>query len=56
VTHFVLMIGFSAAVGVVLGLILRPELRAGLRLAAMISGGMVAAALAISWLLYLLPW
>lgn len=54
-THALLMFLFSLAVGIVLGLILRRDLGPAVRLAGLIAGSMCAAALAIAWLLYLLP-
>ena len=54
-THAVLMAGFCAVVGVVLGLILRRDLASGLQLGATIAGSMMAAGLAIAWVLYVFP-
>ncbi len=53
-THFLLLVAFSAAVGAVLGVSMRARLRDGLRLGAAITGGMVLVALVLAWLLYLL--
>ena len=54
-THFLLLLAFSAAVGLVLGLILRRDMGGALRVAAAIGGSMVLAALLIAWILYALP-
>lgn len=54
-THAALMMIFSAAVGLVLGLILRREPGPAFRLAGVIAATMSAAALAVAWVLYLLP-
>lgn len=52
--HFVFLCVFCGAVGIVLGAMLRTDLKAALRLAAGIGGSMVAVALVIAWLMYLL--
>jgi hypothetical protein len=54
VTHAALMMVFSVAVGLVLGLILRRDLRVALRLSAVIAGSMVVGATIIAWVFYLL--
>lgn len=51
--HAALMVAFSIAVGLVLGLILRRDLRAAAALATVISGSMVVGATFIAWVLYL---
>jgi len=54
-THFLLLVLFCAAVGTVLGTMLRDDVRGAVALAAWIAGGMVAVALVVAWLMYLLP-
>lgn len=50
--HFVLLVVFSASVGLVLGAMLRRRSSDALRLALWITLAMVVAATAVGWLLY----
>lgn len=52
--HFVFLCVFCGAVSIVLGAMLRTELKSALRLAAGIGGSMISIALVIAWLMYLL--
>lgn len=52
--HFLFLVVFCVAVGMVLGPMLRRDLREGARLATWIAGGMIFAALLLSWGMYLL--
>lgn len=54
-THFLLLALFCSAVGIVLGTMLRDNLRGAAALAAWIAGSMIAVALVVAWLMYLLP-
>ena len=51
-SHFLYMLVFAGAVGVVLGAMLRSDPRNAVRLALWIAAGLVGAALAIAWLMY----
>lgn len=53
--HFAFLCIFAVAVGIVLAAMLRRSRRDIVVLAAWIAGAMIFAALALSWLLYLLP-
>lgn len=52
--HVLLLVAFSAAVGVVLAAILRRDPRQVAQLALRVAGGMTLAAVLVAWLLYLL--
>jgi hypothetical protein len=51
-SHFLYMVLFAAAVGVVLGAMLRNDPREAARLALVITASLVGAALVIAWLMY----
>ena len=51
-SHFLYLIVFAVAVGVVLGAMLRSDTRQAARLAAWITLGLVGTALLIAWLMY----
>lgn len=51
-SHFLYLVAFAGAVGVVLGAMLRSDPRNAARLALWITGGLVGAALVIAWLMY----
>lgn len=53
-SHFLYLVLFAGAVGVVLGAMLRSELKEAMRLAAWITLGLIATALALAWAMYLL--
>ncbi len=53
--HFMSLCAFSAAVGLVLAAMLRRDRHDVFVLAAWIAGGMILTAVALGWLLYLLP-
>lgn len=55
-SHLLWMVVFAALVSIVFAALLREEIRAQLRTAAMMFGGFVAAALLLGWLMYPLPW
>ena len=52
--HFLLLVLFAGAVGGVLGAMMREERREAVALAVWIAGGMVAVAVVVAWVLYLL--
>jgi hypothetical protein len=52
-SHFLYLVLFAAAVGMVLGAMLRADARQAARLALWIAGGLVGSALALAWLMYL---
>lgn len=54
-THFLLLVLFAAAVGGVLGAMLRTDVREAVLLGASIAGGMIVIAVLVAWVLYLLP-
>jgi len=54
VSHFLYLCLFAAAVGIVLGAILRGERREAVRLALWITLGLVGTALLLAWGMYLL--
>lgn len=54
-THFLFLLAFCAAVGAVLGAMLRRDPREAARLALWIALGMIGVGLAISWVMYFLP-
>ena len=51
-SHLLYMVAFAAAVGVVLGAMLRREAREAVRLAMWIALGMVGTALVLAWAMY----
>ncbi|MGD8329217.1 MAG: hypothetical protein PVJ49_07245 [Acidobacteriota bacterium] len=51
-SHFLYMVLFAAAVGIVLGAMLRNDPREAARLALTITASLVGAALVIAWLMY----
>ncbi len=53
--HFVFLVAFCGAVGLVLAAILRRGIRRVLRLAAWITGGLVFSAVVLGWILYIFP-
>ena len=53
--HFLFLVIFSAAVGIVLASMLRRGRDRVLRLAAWITGGLVLSGLVLGWILYFLP-
>jgi len=53
--HFAFLCVFAVAAGIVLGAMLRRGRRDSIVLAAWIAGAMILTAIALSWLLYLLP-
>jgi hypothetical protein len=55
VSHLLLLIVFSFFVATVFAVLLRDDVTDQLRLGARILGGMIAAAVAMGWLLYPLP-
>jgi hypothetical protein len=52
-SHFLYLVLFAAAVGAVLGAMLRADGWQAARLALWIAGGLVGSALALAWLMYL---
>lgn len=54
-THFLFLSVFAAAVGIVLGAMMRRDPREAAKLGLWIALGMIGVALGISWVLYLLP-
>jgi hypothetical protein len=55
VIHFLFLVIFCLAVGLVLGAMLRHDPRDAAELAGWIAAGMVGVAYVMSWLMYLLP-
>ena len=53
-SHFFYLVIFAGAVGVVLGAMLRSEVRQAARLAVSIALGLVGTALVLAWLMFLL--
>lgn len=51
-SHFLYLVLFASAVGLVLGAMLRSEPRQAVRLALWIACSLVGAALAIAWVMY----
>ena len=51
-SHFLYMVLFAAAVGGVLGAMLRSDLRQAVRLAMWITLGLVGTALVLAWVMY----
>lgn len=51
-SHFLYLVVFAVAVGVVLGAMLRREPREAARLALWIAGSLVGAAVLVGWLMY----
>ncbi len=51
-SHFLYLVLFAAAVGAVLGAMLRSDPRQAVRLALSITAGMVGTALVIAWVMY----
>ena len=54
-SHFLFMVLYALLVSSVFAMLLRDDRREQLKTAAMMLGGFIAAALAISWLMYPLP-
>ncbi len=54
-SHFLLMVLYAVLVSVVFAVLLKDERREQVRTAAMMLGGFVAAALAMSWMMYPFP-
>lgn len=53
-SHFLYMVLFAVGVGIVLGGMLRGDVREASKLAALIALGLVGAALVLAWAMYLL--
>ncbi len=51
-SHFFYLVVFAAAVGIVLGAMLRGDPRQAAKLALWVSGGLVGTAMVLAWLLY----
>lgn len=51
-SHFLYLVIFAGAVGIVLGAMLRADRRQALRLALWITLGLVGTALALAWLMF----
>ena len=54
-SHFLLLVVFSFFVSLVFAVLLRDEPREQFRMGAMMFGGFLAAALALGWLMYPMP-
>ena len=54
-THFLFLVAFSVAVGIVLAAMLRRGQERVVRLALWIAGGLILSGLFLGWVLYLLP-
>ena len=51
-SHFFYLVVFAAAVGIVLGAMLRGDPRQAAKLALWVSGGLVGTAMVLAWLMY----
>ncbi len=51
-SHFFYLVVFAAAVGIVLGAMLRSDARQAIKLALGITGGLVGTAMVLAWLMY----
>jgi heme/copper-type cytochrome/quinol oxidase subunit 4 len=54
-SHFLLMVLYALLVSLVFAMLLKDDRREQIRTGAMMFGGFVAAALALSWLMYPFP-
>ena len=51
-SHFFYLVVFAAAVGIVLGAMLRGDPRQAAKLAVWVAGGLVGTAMVLAWLMY----
>ena len=51
-SHFFYLVVFAAAVGIVLGAMLRGDPRQAAKLALWVAGGLVGTAMVLAWLMY----